>query len=217
MKRAQNSCSYQVKELNYGGLLLVEHRRCVNEIISYCNEIAYDGLLIPRRGSAKDYNVKKPMRFIHVSGDSHIKNNSHFNNSQIETIYEWISKNRERIEAKYPNEGGISKIIAVITPFSHQKILLKSKLNSFGKMTIGTVHALQGAERKIVLFSSVYGDNFNHSSSLFFDCENKPNMLNVAVSRAKDYFIMFGNKNIYEKRTKTPSSILYKHLNKEDD
>lgn len=55
-------------------------------------------------------------------------------------------------------------------------------------MTIGTVHALQGAEREVVIFSPVYS---KHADGNFIDLS--PSMLNVAVSRAKDAFLLFGD------------------------
>ena len=77
-------------------------------------------------------------------------------------------------------------------------------------MKIGTVHALQGAERPVILFSSVYGPG--DTGTMFFDRDNKPNILNVAVSRAKDSFIVFGNRNILDEKSSKPSGILAKHL-----
>jgi len=38
-------------------------------------------------------------------------------------------------------------------------------------------------------------------------------MLNVAVSRAKDSFILFGDTRIFDETKKTPSGVLKKHLN----
>lgn len=51
---------------------------------------------------------------------------------------------------------------------------------------------------------------------MFFDRDNKPNMLNVAVSRAKDNFIVFANTKILDKNKKTPSGILANHLTYEN-
>lgn len=77
-------------------------------------------------------------------------------------------------------------------------------------ITVGTVHKLQGAERLIVLFSSVYGAN-DCDSSKFYDMNN--NMLNVAVSRAKDSFIVFGNSIIFGMpKSNSPSGILRSKL-----
>lgn len=56
----------------------------------------------------------------------------------------------------------------------------------------------------------VYGDE--DKGTLFFDRDNKPNMLNVAVSRAKDNFIVFTNTKILNKNAKTPSGVLANFL-----
>jgi superfamily I DNA and/or RNA helicase len=52
---------------------------------------------------------------------------------------------------------------------------------------------------------------------MFFDRDNKPNMLNVAVSRAKDNFIVFANTEILDKKARTPSGILSNHLTYEQE
>jgi hypothetical protein len=49
---------------------------------------------------------------------------------------------------------------------------------------------------------------------MFFDIENKPNMLNVAVSRAKETFIVVGNEQILNVNAQTPSGLLRRYLQK---
>jgi hypothetical protein len=61
-----------------------------------------------------------------------------------------------------------------------------------GAMTIGTVHSLQGAERPIVLFSPAYAKGVDGA---FID--SSTSMLNVAVSREKDYFLVFGDMDLF--------------------
>lgn len=85
---------------------------------------------------------------------------------------------------------------------------MHKKNEGFGKITVGTVHSLQGAERNIVLFSTVYTSD--NQQEYFFD--RGVNMLNVAVSRAKDAFIVVGDKDILKPGTSDPSSILSKYL-----
>ncbi|WP_312025040.1 AAA domain-containing protein [Listeria booriae] len=48
------------------------------------------------------------------------------------------------------------------------------------------VHPFQGAERKVIIFSSVYG---SEDGCYFIDAG--PSMMNVAMSRAKAYFFVF--------------------------
>ena len=74
----------------------------------------------------------------------------------------------------------------------------------FAKVTVGTVHSLQGAEKPIVVFSPTYGADT--AKGLFFD--RKPNMLNVAVSRAKDSFVVIGDMRLFRRSGRSPSSIL---------
>ena len=56
----------------------------------------------------------------------------------------------------------------------------------------------------------VYGKD--DSGTMFFDRDNKPNKLNVEVSRAKDNFIVFANTGILDKAAETPSGKLSNHL-----
>jgi hypothetical protein len=212
MKMAQNASGFKESGLHEKGVLLTEHRRCYDEIINYCNILAYDGQLIPLRGKAKKDLLFPPMFCIHVDGQSTKNGNgSRFNISEVKEIVSWLLKNKTAIEEKY---GQIEKAVGIITPFTGQKNILKNALKNAGfKMNdfkVGTVHALQGAERSIVLFSMVYGDE--DKGTLFFDRDNKPNMLNVAVSRAKDNFIVFANTGILNKKAKTPSGILANFL-----
>lgn len=207
MKMAQNASNYEEKKLKEKGVILQEHRRCYDEIINYCNTLAYDGVLIPLKGSSGGNSLFPPMYCINVDSHSIVNNSSRQNVKEAEVLIKWLLDNKNKIENKY---GNIENSVGIITPFTGQKIILKNILKSNGfnpnKFKIGTVHALQGAERPIILFSMVYGDG--DSSVMFFDRDNKPNMLNVAVSRAKDNFIVFANTKILDKSKSTPSGIL---------
>jgi superfamily I DNA and/or RNA helicase len=211
MKMAQNVCPYKEPGAVERGLLLVEHRRCYDEIINYCNVLAYNGQLRPLKGKADKSNPFPPMYCFHVKGHSRVINNSRDNEMEVDAIIQWVLSNKAVIESTY---GKVELAVGVITPFTGQKNRLKDKFKKGGfnteLMKIGTVHALQGAERSIILFSMVYGPG--DSGSMFFDRDNKPNMLNVAVSRAKDSFIVFANTEIFNKNARTPSGILSNHL-----
>ncbi len=63
--------------------------------------------------------------------------------------------------------------------------------------------------RITILFSSTYGIN-NIDTGKFYD--RKPNMLNVAVSRAKDSFIVFGSPHFGISGNDSPSKILMSKL-----
>ena len=216
MKMAQNACEFETP-LPHGkqpGLLLVEHRRCNDEIIGFCNELAYNGILKPMKGKAKDDQIFPSMVAYHIEGRSERKHSSRYNKDEVKAILKWLAINRDRIEEAY-NIGSVEEILGIITPFASQKNELTKALvdagYKIGDIKLGTVHALQGAEREIVLFSSVY--SHTDEGTLFFDVDNKPNMLNVAVSRAKDSFILFGDTRVFDENNDTPSGVLKKHLN----
>jgi len=67
---------------------------------------------------------------------------------------------------------------------------------------------LQGAERRVILFSPVYS---KHEDGGFID--KSASMLNVAVSRAKDSFIVFGDMDVFNSVAASgPRGVLAKHL-----
>jgi len=219
MRLAQNLSYYHVARKEAKGMMLVEHRRCFNEIIEYCNDLAYHGLLQPKRGSLKDQEKNYPLPgigYINVSGESKSQNGSRMNEKEALEIVNWLVANRESIESFYAEpKKKFEDFVGIITPFTAQKHTLQKLLRKAGfdsrRLTVGTVHALQGAERPVVLFSSVYAAN-ESSRSFFFD--QGVNMLNVAVSRAKDSFILFGDLTIFNESSKSPSGMLIKHLKK---
>lgn len=216
MKMAQNACEFETTllEEKENGLLLLEHRRCNDEIINFCNELAYGGILKPMKGKAHKNQLFPSMMAYHIEGVSERKFNSRCNLNEVKSIITWLNNNKEDLQEAY-NVESIESILGIITPFTSQKSELSKALTNAGynvnNIKLGTVHALQGAERNIVLFSSVY--TVEDEGVLFFDKDNKPNMLNVAVSRARESFILFGDTRIFDETKNTPSGVLKKHLN----
>lgn len=215
MLMAQNACGFREPGALVKGLYLEEHRRCYDEIISYCNELAYNGLLRPMRGKAPADLLFPPMGLCHVEGHSAQNSAGRYNTAEVDAITGWLLHYQAAIVAYYGAKyQAIEDMVGIITPFVAQKTALTTSLSKAGfqanKMKIGTVHALQGAERPVVLFSAVYGPG--DVGTMFFDRDNKPNMLNVAVSRAQDHFIVFGNKAILDKNLPSPSGILARYL-----
>jgi hypothetical protein len=207
MQMAQQASPYQRPGAKERGMFLAEHRRCVPEIIGYCNDLAYGGRLRPKRPSIANHPWPH-MGYVHVKGKSQSAGGSRKNEREATAVTAWIAANRAQLETHY--ETKIDDIIGVITPFAAQKQLLLNKLASerINIAKVGTVHALQGAERPVIIFSPVYA--IQDSGPYFFD--RGPNMLNVAVSRAKDSFIVIGDMDIFDPRLNTPSGLLAQYL-----
>lgn len=184
------------------GLFLYEHRRCYDEIVAYCNRLCYHNKLIPKRGSgAHEKNGwLPPMGYLHINGKcEQQRGGSRFNLLEAQTIAAWLVKHKSEIEQRYEKE--LHEVVGVVTPFGGQVRAIVDACQQQGivagrhsdGLTVGTVHSLQGAERHIVIFSPAYS---KHADGPFID--RSPSMLNVAVSRAKDSFLVFGDMEIFD-------------------
>ncbi len=211
MRAASFSCRFH----KFGpGLFLSEHRRCFDEIILYCNELLYAGHLEPLRGVS---DCKLPCMGYHDIPIDHAEKdgNSRANKHEAEEIAKWLNRNFEKICSQYPNEDR-KNILAVITPFKAQTKRLKRAIREYCTdipnaekiIEVGTVHIFQGAERRIIIFSTVYGSEDNCG---FID--GNKNLMNVAVSRAKDAFWVFGSIGCLKgKPHGTASGLMYSHI-----
>jgi DNA topoisomerase IA len=239
MKMAQSATSFVEPYTEEPGIMLRRHYRCYSEIIEFCNDLVYGGQLVPFRQRKNDEKLIFILPLLYVTNPYKAtkRNGSWCNRDEAKEIAQWLYKNRESIERYYAKEHDLATIVAIVTPYSQQKKILKQELQQlFGedpgagdieireinateqnqssienesndrsertlvdRMTIGTVHALQGAERAIVIFSSVV--QRTNGEALFFDQDSS--MLNVAISRAKDCFILFGHPDTFFPRNKT--------------
>ena len=189
------------------GLMLYEHRRCFDEIIGYSNALCYAGKLKPMRGSKP-----KPMRgstagaarskaeglpalgYAHIDGrcEQAIGGSRH-NLPEAQAIALWLTEQKTVLEAAYP-ETALDQIVCVIAPFAAQVRAIKKALDSAGigiDRSVGTVHAFQGGQRPVVLFSPTYS---KLADGGFIDRD--ASLLNVAVSRAQDSFLVFGDMDL---------------------
>ncbi|WP_115584950.1 AAA domain-containing protein [Xanthomonas arboricola] len=205
MRIAQTLTRYHYDPDLARGMFLYEHRRCFDEIIAYCNALCYRGKLIPTRklkteAPADQRDGLPAIGYLHIDGICQKSGSgSRHNLHEAETIAAWISEHRASLEATYGQP--LHKIVGVVTPFGGQVQAISNACRSVdikvGKeddgMTVGTVHSLQGAERPVVIFSPTYT---KHANGGFID--RSASMLNVAVSRAKNTFLVFGDMDVFE-------------------
>lgn len=196
MLLAQRATAFSDAE-SRGGILLTEHRRSVPEVIRFSNELVYGGRLEPLRPSLGE-RILPPLGWAHVTSPMSSRGGSRFNPGEARAIASWLASRKEELERHY--RGGLAELVAVITPFASQSGCLKNAFRSAGipGVQAGTVHTFQGGERPIVLFSPVYSASPAPPPSLFFDAGK--NLLNVAVSRAKDSFLVFGDMRLFDRR-----------------
>jgi hypothetical protein len=213
MRLAQEACRVSPYPDLEKGLYLFEHRRCYDEIISFSNALCYKGKLRPLRGKAPSDAGLPALGYLHIDGRAVTSGSSRANLLEAQTIAAWLDENRAGLEARYRRP--LEQIVGVVTPFGRQVREIRDacasrRISVDGRegMTIGTVHALQGAERPIVIFSPVYS---KHADGGFIDAS--PSMLNVTVSRAKDSCLVFGDMDVMATaQTGSPRSILSEFL-----
>lgn len=171
-------------------ITLKEHFRCQESIISYCQKIAdYDlTCMTPAKksllSSAKGVQDGPNVVAYHVEGK--VENN--VNIAEVEAV--------KTIFSHFVQQGYRVQDIGVISPFRAQTDELKRVLSQqFGvidKDAIGTIHTFQGSERPVIILSTrvcLRTDNLGWFNQ-------KPNFLNVAVSRAQTLFVLVGNLSI---------------------
>jgi len=209
MNRSHNLCDFKQENMEEAGFFLTEHWRCVPEIASYCNELAYNGCLEPKRQKLTD-RFYPALGYAHIPGTPGKKGGSLYNSLEAQTIGKWVKKNENRIRQYYGNKP-LHEIVAILTPFKAQSDLLTGVFSKLGELfreiTIGTTHSLQGAERPLIIFSPTYGES---TPRHFID--RKVNFLNVTLSRAQDSFLVFGNMAQFNPSSATPSGLLARKL-----
>ena len=172
------------------GIILKEHHRSVEPIISFCDLLCNYGLIIktPPRKSALGPNLIA----YDVGGNYH----DHTNIEEIEVIEAIIN---DLIKAGYQVDSPENRhAIGVISPYRSQadalQFRLQSRWKNFADDSIGTVHTFQGGEKSAIVLSM---RQCRSSDSLWF-INRKPNLLNVAVSRAQELFILVGNLELLQ-------------------
>lgn len=211
MKVARRASAFAGEVKSDPGIFLTEHRRCLAPIVAVCNDLVYANRLIPCTAELSN-PILPPLGWANVRSPSERRGGSRFNAGEAEAIAEWLNRRQGQIEERYGKP--IHEVVGIVTPFGAQKSVIRTALGRHGiegDLTVGTVHALQGAEREIVLFSPVH--TAEDGGRPFFD--RGTNMVNVAVSRARQTFLVFGDMRVFDPTRasrKVPSGVLAKHM-----
>ena len=218
MATAQGASAFSAEDGR--GITLLRHYRCRPTIIEFCNRLVYDRLrpLIPvtKEDPGRMFH---PMSYVECAdGPASRENGSVVNRAEADELIDWLIENRRRIEDYYDKNGSlattaadvgyrdIGDLVGIVTPFAEHTRYLRNKLRDrleasgeaeassiVNRMKLGTVHTLQGAERPLVLFSAT---NTPNDGGMPFIDSNR-DMLNVAVSRAQDHFVLFGHSGLF--------------------
>lgn len=151
--------------------LLREHYRCHPTIINFCNQRFYSGnLLIMTR----DHHEKDVMMAIKTVQGNHCRN--HYNQREIDVVRQEVLPRLENID-----DAGI------ITPYNNQVDEFNRQIPT---LEAATIHKYQGREKGSIIMS-VVDDQITEFS-------DDPNLINVAISRAKNHFYLVVSGNEQE-------------------
>ena len=169
------------------------HRRCSDPMFSIANDIAYNNKMLHGSDDIKEDDdfVWGASTWFNIRGT---EENKHYVPEQAEHVLEMLYQ--------YVNRHGELPDCYIISPFSKVKNELKKYLKanfesvnipadnftSWLKGRVGTVHTFQGKEEKLVIF--VLGASDSAGAAKW--AASKPNLLNVALTRAKKRVYLIG-------------------------
>jgi hypothetical protein len=183
------------------GCPLRVHRRCTNPMFDISNKIAYGGKMVYAAAPPKNNPVLGKSRWIHSGGKC---KHGHW----VDEL--WLEVKKLLAEATRKDDD-LPKLF-IISPFRDvarelKKLAVKERsdwlpfsqtrqkeVKSWAAKSIGTVHTFQGKEKELVIF--VLGADENSKGSAYW-AASKPNLLNVAVTRAKYGLYIIGNYNVW--------------------
>ena len=172
-------------------ILLDEHFRSRPPIINFSNQEFYGNRIrIMNRELAPADCIE-----LHIVKDAKVDLDNTRNMAEAEKIMETLQDiiiNDEKNNRK-PSSIGI------ISPFRGQVELIKKAISQVitddivrkHQIEVGTAHTFQGDEKDIILLSFTLASNSHHQSLTFVQ---KPNLFNVAITRARKQLICFISK-----------------------
>ena len=179
------------------GLPLLVHRRCANPMFGVSNAIAYQRLMVhstPSRPS-RIRDVLGPSRWLNMQGSA----NDKWCPEEGDTVLKLL----QELQPLAPPD------LYIVTPFvivqdNLRKLVRDSGVvenwiddpNAWVRERIGTVHTVQGREAEAVIF--VLGAPSAQQIGARNWAGAQPNLLNVAVTRAKEVLYVVGNRALWK-------------------
>ncbi|MBD5530092.1 MAG: DUF2726 domain-containing protein [Lachnospiraceae bacterium] len=172
-------------------ILLHNHYRCHPRIIEFNNKKYYNSRLNIRTSSQES----APLEYLDMQdAQTTMKNTAP---AEARAIAEYAAAHRDRS-------------IGVITPFVNQKQLIEQALKEVGVTNVacGTVHAFQGDEKDVILFSTAITDQTQARTYEWL--KNNKELINVATSRAREKLVVLGSeRNLSRLHQKDDQDDLY--------
>lgn len=194
--RANSYGTHQIADDLWVGSPLRVHRRCAEPMFSIANAIAYNGKML--HGNPDLPDGPGDSRWINIAGKMSGK---HFVPRQAESVHKLLLQYIDR-EKEIPPVYIISPFKAVARGIQHyleQHLPAEcfggqDKLRSWLKEHVGTVHTFQGKEEERVILVLGLSEDAPGAAEW---ASSKPNLLNVALTRAKKRVYVIGSVDIW--------------------
>ncbi len=181
---------------------LKEHYRCHPKIIQFCNKRYYNNALIAF--STKEHlKVDKPLILYYTAAGNHMRkitrgnNKGTFNEREQEVIkYEILKDPRVNL---YRNDE-----IGITTPYRMQANNIHQSTNA--EIESDTIHKFQGREKRLMILSTVLDSSYQGKRGI--DFVDDPCMVNVAVSRAIEQFVIVTDRNLFNEEGQEIKALL---------
>lgn len=177
-------------------IILQGHYRCHPDIIRYSNEMFYERRMNTRLDVKTDISkfAINPKGIVMVDVRGRQESNLNCNNEEAREAVK-IAVN---VANQYPNAT-----IGIVTPFRHQAEQLNYLIprNLINTIEANTVHKFQGNEKDVMIYSLVVTDNSPETKIRWID-HTVPNLVNVAVTRARNTLYIVGNASYIKAHSK---------------
>lgn len=165
------------------GAPLLVHRRCDSPMFEISNAVAYDNAMV--HGKPPSRVDLPPSGWIHVP--------------TTRAQGHWIPAEGKAVEQLIhllAMKGLETKDIFLISPFRAIVTQLRGIARRFPGIKAGTIHTVQGKEAKAVILV-LGGDPCREGAKAW--ASSTPNLVNVAVSRAKQRLYVVANRHAWER------------------
>ncbi|MDD3012103.1 MAG: AAA domain-containing protein [Candidatus Gastranaerophilales bacterium] len=170
-------------------VLLDEHFRSYPPIINFSNQEFYGNRI---KIISKELEIPDCIE-LNIVDDAKVDLDTTRNMAEVEKIME---KLQDIILNDSKNMSGQPHSIGIISPFRGQVELIKKAISQVltgdivkkHQLEVGTAHTFQGDEKDIILLSFTIAPNSHFQSLIFIQ---KPNLFNVAITRARKKLICF--------------------------
>ncbi|HEY4209348.1 MAG TPA: AAA domain-containing protein, partial [Puia sp.] len=164
------------------GVPLRAHRRCGEPMFSLSNAIAYNGQMVKVTPNLDAHIPTGGSAWIDVVGHTVLDRHA---------IEEELAELGDYLQLLRPYD----KKIYVISPFVSVADACGERFGR-GRVSCGTIHTFQGKEAEVVFLVLGTSPGAAHARDWV---AQSPNMLNVAITRARERLYVIGNRGIWSK------------------